>query len=359
MPPAEPPASNDATLHVEGEETSDGSIPADVLLRLVQSLQETAYLVGASRESRVVRERLRLDAGFRERYELRFPPSTAGSYVLPMRSRLEELPLASGDGTPGPFLAHLMGVIGAVAHGNRQELQALMPDSRLRDRAIRSVRSLAPPAGRGYDLTFQHYSLPPFVVDSEVQRRADDLLAELQDSSAVTTVTGELRKIDFKGRELSLHYAPANRLLRCPYAAELEEDILRARSAGPLQITGVFELDEEGHPKEVVSVMAIQGVDLSPMHFQHLTWNGRRFEISPPLALQPNLDDDTGQLYVAEDAGLDIHVFARTREQLAEELAGQIAFCVDVYAHADDAALDTNALRLARAYRARVREGAA
>lgn len=351
------PPSSDVVLHVEGEETSDNSIPADVLVQLVQSLQETAFLVGASREGRVVRERLRLDADFRSRYELRFPVPTAGSYVLPVRSRQPEFPYVATNGVPADFLAHMIGVVGAVAQGDREKLRSLVPDSRLRDRAIRSVRSLAPPAGRGYFVTFQHPAMSPFVVDTDVQKRADALLAEEpEDSSALTTITGELRKIDFRGRELFLHYAPADRLLRCKYAPELEEDILRARAEGPLQVTGVFEMDDDAHPKEVVSVTSIQGVDLSPMSFQHLAWDGRRFEIAPPLALQPTLDDETGQLYVAEESDLNIHVFARTREQLAEELAEQIAFSVDVYALGHDSTMDPGALRLAKAYRARVRE---
>jgi len=57
------------------------------------------------------------------------------------------------------------------------------------------------------------------------------------------------------------------------------------------------------------------------MTFDRVQYNGRALILHLPLTLTPHLDQESGQLYVATDERLGVHVFARTREQLAEERA--------------------------------------
>lgn len=99
-------------------------------------------------------------------------------------------------------------------------------------------------------------------------------------------------------------------------------------------------------------------VDLSPMTFDRVQYNGRALVLHPPLTLTPRLDQEPGQLYVATDERLGVHVFAQTREQLAEELAEQLLFLWDAYALEDPSRLTESARRLRDELRRRVEEAA-
>ncbi len=84
------------------------------------------------------------------------------------------------------------------------------------------------------------------------------------------------------------------------------------------------------------------------MTFDRVQYNGRALVLHPPLTLTPHLDQEFGQL----------HVFAQTREQLAEELAKQLLFLWDAYALEDPARLTESARQLRDELRRGVEEAA-
>ena len=124
----------------------------------------------------------------------------------------------------------------------------------------------------------------------------------------------------------------------------------------PIQVTGRYTLDRKGHPIRLTGVTRVEPLDLSSMTFDHITWGSRRLIIDPPLTLSPTMDEDSGQLYVVSDEGLGIHVFAQTREQLADELAEQLIFQWDAYARESPDRLTAPARRLREALRTQMRE---
>jgi hypothetical protein len=94
------------------------------------------------------------------------------------------------------------------------------------------------------------------------------------------------------------------------------------------------------------------------MTFDRVQYNGRALILHPPLTLTPHLDQESGQLYVATDERLGVHMFAQTREQLAEELAEQLLFLWEAYALEDPARLTGSARQLRNELRHRVVAGA-
>jgi hypothetical protein len=70
------------------------------------------------------------------------------------------------------------------------------------------------------------------------------------------------------------------------------------------------------------------------MTFDLVEHDGRSLRLDPPLTIVPTLDDSE-QLYVISDDELDLHLFAETREQLAEELAEQLIFSWDAHVTED------------------------
>lgn len=99
-------------------------------------------------------------------------------------------------------------------------------------------------------------------------------------------------------------------------------------------------------------------VDTSPMVFESIRFQDRIFKFEPPLRLDitRNQDDESESLYVASEDELGIHAYAETREQLAGEIAEQVAFNWDEYAQEAPDKLARGALRLREAMRARVEE---
>jgi len=99
-------------------------------------------------------------------------------------------------------------------------------------------------------------------------------------------------------------------------------------------------------------------VGAAQMVFSKIEHKGRVLRATPPLELNPTLDEESQQVYVVTDDSLDIHVFAYTREELAGELAEYIFCAWDNYAKEDPEKLGPKARELRAALRDRFQEGA-
>ncbi len=128
----------------------------------------------------------------------------------------------------------------------------------------------------------------------------------------------------------------------------MENELVELPDSARLRVVGA---ETEDHSVSVA-------VNLSPMTFDRVQYNGRALILHPPLTLTPHLDQESGQLYVATDKRLGVHVFARTRELLAEELAEQLLFLWDAYALEDPSRLTESARQLRNELRRRVEEAA-
>ncbi|MDP2181351.1 MAG: hypothetical protein Q8K99_02120, partial [Actinomycetota bacterium] len=114
----------------------------------------------------------------------------------------------------------------------------------------------------------------------------------------------------------------------------------------PVQVTGVFTLDENDHPVKLTDVSAVETVDLSPLTIDAVVLEGQLLVPSPPLVLTPALDPETKQVLLASDEGLGLSAAAPTRDQLYEELVDEIAFVWEAYALEDDEILSPAAAEL-------------
>jgi len=96
-------------------------------------------------------------------------------------------------------------------------------------------------------------------------------------------------------------------------------------------------------------------IDLAPMIFDRVEWQGRQLAIEPPLSLAPRMDDSS-QLFVLIEESLGIDVFAQTRDQVADEFHEQMFFLWDAFALEAPDQLTPGALKLREALLGRVRE---
>ena len=90
---------------------------------------------------------------------------------------------------------------------------------------------------------------------------------------------------------------------------------------------------------------SLESIDLSEFTFERITQGQRELVFSPPLTLEPTLDESK-QIFVITDDSLNINVYAQTREQLAEDLESELFFLWDEYAKEDSENLTPKANKL-------------
>jgi hypothetical protein len=179
----------------------------------------------------------------------------------------------------------------------------------------------------------------------------------LTESPALTmTVTGRLNEINFMRHQLSIVHPVTNKVLACSYADECIEQMLYENRRDMIQVTGSVILDDNGIPKEITDVQEIRDLDLSPFVAHVFQSNGKVLRFSPPLSLDPTMDD-TSQFLCLQEERLGIEVFAQTRDQLLRELQEQLVVLWQEYAAATDEALSPAALEIKRNLVAAIQEG--
>jgi hypothetical protein len=215
------------------------------------------------------------------------------------------------------------------------------------------MRTLLPKPGDPWAIGFTVRNHPEVVVTAKAARTVEAWVSQDDADDTIMTVTGQLIRIDFDQFKVVTRYAPRCRELECVYFPDIEDTIVENRRE-LVQVTGRCTLDADGHPVRLTDVTRIEPVDLSPMTFDLVEHDGRSLRLDPPLTVVPTLDDSE-QLYVISEDELGLHLFAQTREQLAEELAEQLVFSCDADATEDPSRPAESAQRVRDTLRERLR----
>jgi len=334
------PAEFSALLKLEGGEADRHEARAEHLAAVLAGMQRIAYLLAAVDNRQPVGERVKPSRAVRERYSLRCGLSQAGSYALPLDVGIGNLDLLPDE--HGLLLDRIGNIFSAVA---RQDVRALqhLPDAVL-SRALREIQKFLPREQDGVRLSLQTRQVPnPPVLSWRASRFIKERLTPATTEDTVMTVTGELMRIDFGTRQVTILYPPTRRELVCTYLPEIEDSIVEARKE-PIQVTGKFVLDAEGNPLHLTDVTRIEPLDLSPLVITALEALPVRFKQA--LELTPILDEDSQQYLCVAEPSLHLDAFALNRENLFDEIQEQLAMLWQEYALADDADLDDEALKL-------------
>jgi hypothetical protein len=322
-----PADGHDALLRITGPAADDHAVSVEVLLHTLDGLQQAVYVLAAAKEGQVVRERFRLSADFRRRYQLLLGVAQPSSYALPLHVRSEQVSFSAHGRSEDGVLIQLYHLLQAVQAGSPDELRAVLADSRLRDRALRLMRTLLPKPGDPWAIGFTVHHQPEVVVTAKAARAVEAWVSQDDADDTTMTVTGQLIRIDFDQFKVVIRYAPRCRELECIYLPDIEDTIVENRRR-LIQVTGRCTLDADGHPVRLTEVTRIAPVDLSPMIFDLVEYGDRSLPLDPPLTIVPTLEGSE-QLYVISDDELGLHLCAQTREQLAEELAEHLVFSWD------------------------------
>jgi hypothetical protein len=319
-------------------------VPVSVLTQSLSTLQELILLFALHEEGGALRQRLRLSEELKTHYVLHCRPPQPGSFAVTARVGSR----GGRDLFPHERIVKVVGNLNTFARaavaGEEARLTELLPDSRLRNRALSRLINLSPTAGSGYRHELGNGVGPLAVLDESLSVRIEAWLKSPAERAEIQTVTGRLEAISFSDHKVTIHYAPKGRWLECIYEDDVEPMLLE-NPRGLIQVTGRVVSDEEGHPRKIVEVEEIREVDLSPFVVDVIPVGRGAIQARSAVSLTPVLSESE-QFLCLEHPAWDLDVFAPTRQELVAELREQLAMLWMEYATEDDAALSEPALRL-------------
>ena len=332
------------SLHIEGGTQYGDAVPAGVLAQILSNAQRSFELIGTHVERRTVRERARISAATRSRFQLVCRLPKPGCYAVPIEF--------GGKDLLAEHIAAAMDVFRKIIEGITQRdakrIADALPDEGLRHRVLEAIRGMAPRADAKWSLKLWDAGNVEFGeldTASEATIRASIVPADEQAASQV--VTGVLTNINFTARIVTIIYPPTKREMECVYDDAVEELLIENRR-GLIQVTGQVVLDDAGVPKKIIDVNDIRELDLSPLLVETIKYGKLVLRAKQSITLEP-VTDETQQLICVADERLGIDSFARTREALVGELNDQIAMLWQEYALVTDDTLDGEAIKLKEA----------
>lgn len=313
---------------IEGD---SATVPAGRLAITLEGIQTAVLLLAAQEEEKAVDKRFRPTEDLRQHYEVVCCPPREGSYALPLRLRDTR---AQAGLISVPFLGRAAEALQAVVGESPASIAELVPDSTIRQKLLREFAKFLPRPGATWQLEYQHADRS-VTLGHRAQRTAE-IWARAPEERATMTVIGYLVRVDFEEHKIVIRSPVTNRTIDCFARPDVVDDLVDNRK-DPVQVTGVFTLDEQDNPIKLTDVSSVESVDLSPILVDVVpVAAGRRLVATGCLQIKPELDAETMQLFVVENHELGLHLEAATREELFEDLLDELAFLWAAYALASD-----------------------
>ena len=335
------------TIRIFDIDGDNHTVPADVLIHILQQLQHSVFLIAMDSEGITISERVRPNADFRKKYMLRCSIPVSGSYALP---------LVLGDSTGDIFAPERINTVAktleasldAIASGSADTFNKLFHSNDCRNRVADTVRSLLPKTGEQWKFGFSRKKSiakhPEIVLSAIMHKNIQELVRPIPQETVPQNVNGFLHAMDFAKHTITILYPATHRQLECYYEESLEIALVENRRE-LVQVIGNVVLDDSGNIKEIIDVESIEAVDLSDFIIESIPYKKGCLKPKKHLVFTPFLNDSK-QLLCIENSDLGINVYAYTREQLLDELQEQISALWIEYALEDDTNLTSMALEL-------------
>jgi len=332
------------SLHIEGGIQNGDAVPAAVLAQILSNSQRAFELIGTHVEGRTIRERARISAATRSRFQLLCRLPEPGCYAVPVELGGKDLLAEHIAAALDTFRKMIEG----ITRRDPARIRAALPDQGLRHRVLEAIRGMSPRADDKWRLKLWDATDVEFgELNTESEATIRQAIVPVEEREASQVVTGQLTNINFTNRVVTIFYPPTKREMECVYEDAVEEMLLENRR-GLIQVTGRVVLDDAGAPKKIIDVNDIRELDLSPLALDTLKVGVRVLKAKQGITLEP-VTDETQQLICVSDAELGIEAFARTREALVGELNEQIGMLWLEYALAEDESLDGEAIKMKQA----------
>jgi hypothetical protein len=326
-------ASESAEMRLSGAATEQNSVPSDVLVRTLASFQQLVYIMASDEEHKTVDKRFRIASDIEQNYKLMCEIPKAGSYSVPLTLPAPQLAI---PGLPDIF-DRVYDFLSAVAEGDMAKVERSFKDSGFVKRGLQEAKRLLPSADDSWIFGFKSKNKTTEIKlgKNSVKPIEDYLTRKNTPTESVTTITGELVKIDFDERKVFLRYPPTAQEIQCIYSDDLEDEMLENRRQY-IQVTGKFTLNASNEPIKLTDVTLIEPLDLSVMRLSEVSHGGKKYRFKPSLQVTPELEPDEKQHLIVTHPGFDLLVYGRTREELVAEIAFQAKILWQEYALCPD-----------------------
>lgn len=344
--------SKDISFHFKGGEANAHTLSVDYVINLLEGIRDLSYLTVAQQGGTAYNERFRPSKQIKDSIVIRCKPAEIGSYAQTLTFDTTE-PSLLPEYDPEVVCSKVKSFFVDLAHNAGDKIEQAFPNSKLRLRAIKSVRKAIPPAD---SVVYVDVDDDPAISSRSIHINSALMIEAVQNvvEDYMTVVTGRLTRIDFDQKKLVIQHPVTRRFLDCYYNEEVEPMLLE-HPRELIQVTGNVVMDENDMPKEISDVVGIHEVDLSPIEVAFIEADGLKLRFKQPTSLRPELDDSE-QLFVLRDTGLGLDFFAYTRGEIVADIQSEIVFLWKEYALADDAVLSDEALSLKRNILTRLEE---
>ena len=326
-------------IRIFGQSGDEHSVSVDILTGILQGLQRAVYAIAKDEEQAHLTSS-NLPKEFKQRYLIRCKIPQSGSYALPIEFGVDDqrFPVCSTC----EFVNSVGDKLQACFRALSEETPAVFNTIKtplLRKQVLNAFRSILPKAGAKWQLGI---SGSRFSQELQYTGKAGKVLKRFvdhhfsQENVTLQTVTGYLVAMDFDKRLIVLKYPSTETELECYYNDELEVELFENRRE-LLQVTGnvtYCENDRET-PKKIAAVDDIQFLDLSDFTLDSFVAHGKELNFHESLVLTPGLTESC-QFMTLRDEKLGIDVIAQTREELYEELLGELQMLWTTCAMQDD-----------------------
>lgn len=329
-------------FHYENNQISEeNKLSADILMGMLSNMQSLVYFLAARNENIPYKQRFKPNQKIKENYQVLCSLPQKGSYTMPIT--INEL-FEDGLFQHISVGKEITSIFKDAAANSMKYLKGLNFDYRTTRKLLSYIRNCFPnrESGIHLDIHLDGEKLSGDVIRDTTLNSLDTLAQENQ--VCMTTVTGQLQKIDFQNHEITIIHPLTSRSLSCFYEDDFEESLLENRKE-LVQVTGEVELDSEDNIKRITGVVDFNFVDLSPITIKEFEYEDGILVLNEQKELVPTMDE-TGQFYTVEDPIIGLDVFAYTRNELREAIQDNLIFLWQTYTSAKDEELTEKAKEL-------------
>ena len=142
------------TIRLIGEERSSNEVPALVLARVLNGLQQIIYLLAASQEKLEIKQRFRMPSEMQQLYTLRCQVPELGSYAIPIVLKPSVGAQTSRLSDYSNIINKLTSFFESISDYHLNKIQDTLPDSKLRNRALLEARKFLPKSDESWCFVF-------------------------------------------------------------------------------------------------------------------------------------------------------------------------------------------------------------
>lgn len=342
-------------LHFEGPKTAGHTVPAQVMVRALENIQQIVYLLAKQERGDVMKQRARVSREIEKTFALICQVPENGGYALP-----QEIGDPSDDFFDEDEIKSVADkftkLSEAIESGDITQVSRLVSDQIYRSAILKRYKAAQPPKRSGLVLSIENYEQRRLLGGKDALDKIELIQAAGRVSELGETLgylIGTLVKMDFVQRSLSLKLL-SGRTVQAFYQDDFEPTLLE-NARGQIQIHGNIQYDEKNDPTQVSDVDDVTELDLSTITLKDFEFNGKSLTVSPALSFEIELDEESG-IMSSSSSKFGILVCAETRSALEDEIEEALRMLWIEYAQEINDRLAPKAIELAEELRAQISE---